>query len=160
MPPVVEPRAALRAASLRVTAPRMAVLAAVQEHPHADAAQVARAVRLRLGSVSTQTVYDVLHALAGAGLIRQIEPAGSPARYEIRRGDNHHHLVCRNCGIICDVACSVDTVPCLEAASTRGFVIDEAEVTFWGLCRECVGGAERPSDVSGGGLEPPRPLGH
>ena len=127
----------LRAASLRVTAPRVAVLAEVHDHPHADVDTLTSAVRRRLGSVSTQAVYDVLRALTDAGLVRRIEPAGSPARFEARVGDNHHHVVCRGCGFVADVDCAVGEAPCLGASSTDGFVIDEAEVTYWGLCPDC-----------------------
>ena len=129
--------AALRDAGLRVTAPRLAVLAEMADGKHVTADQVALAVRGRLGTISTQAVYDVLGALTRAGLLRRIEPAGSPARYETRVGDNHHHVVCRSCGAIADVDCVVGEPPCLSPASAGGFVIDEAEVTFWGLCPEC-----------------------
>jgi Fur family ferric uptake transcriptional regulator len=128
----------LRGASLRVTAPRLAVLAAVDAHPHADTDSVIGAVRTELPAVSHQAVYDVLRALTAAGLVRRIQPSGSVARYEARVGDNHHHLVCRSCGTIADVDCAVGEAPCLAASEDRGFVIDEAEVTYWGLCRECV----------------------
>ena len=129
--------AALRDAGLRVTAPRVAVLAEMEDGKHVTADQVALAVRGRLGTISTQAVYDVLGALARAGLLRRIEPAGSPARYETRVGDNHHHVVCRACGAIADVDCVVGEPPCLSPANAGGFVIDEAEVTFWGLCPDC-----------------------
>jgi Fur family transcriptional regulator, stress-responsive regulator len=115
----------------------MAVLEAVWAHPHADADTLARAARAGLGKVSTQAVYDVLAALSTAGLIRRIEPAGSPARYEARTGDNHHHIVCRQCGEIADVDCAVGETPCLTAQDSHGFVIDEAEVTYWGTCPAC-----------------------
>jgi Fe2+ or Zn2+ uptake regulation protein len=127
----------LRRAGLRVTATRIAVLGEVSEGQHVSAEQVARAVRDRVGAISTQAVYDVLSALTQAGLVRRIEPAGSPARYETRVGDNHHHVVCRSCGAITDVDCAVGDPPCLSAADAAGFVIDEAEVTFWGLCPIC-----------------------
>ena len=129
--------AALRNAGLRVTAPRLAVLAEMADGKHVTADQVALAVRGRLGTISTQAVYDVLGALTRAGILRRIEPAGSPARYETRVGDNHHHVVCRSCGAIADVDCVVGEPPCLSPASAGGFVIDEAEVTFWGLCPDC-----------------------
>ena len=129
--------AALRNAGLRVTAPRVAVLAEMADGKHVTADQVALAVRGRLGTISTQAVYDVLGALTRAGILRRIEPAGSPARYETRVGDNHHHVVCRSCGAIADVDCVVGEPPCLSPASAGGFVIDEAEVTFWGLCPDC-----------------------
>ncbi|WP_306364327.1 Fur family transcriptional regulator [Nocardia sp. CC227C] len=130
-------RERLREVGLRVTAPRVAVLDAVVAAPHSDADSVAATVRERLGSVSTQAVYDVLRACVGAGLLRRIEPAGSSALYEARTGDNHHHLVCRSCGTVVDVDCAVGAAPCLEPASTHGFAIDEAEVVFWGLCPAC-----------------------
>ncbi|WP_116946919.1 Fur family transcriptional regulator [Jiangella endophytica] len=126
----------LRAAGLRVTAPRVGVLVALERESHADADTVARHVRGSLGAVSTQAVYDVLHALTEAGLLRRIEPAGSTARYETRVGDNHHHMICRGCGVIVDVDCS-GLAPCLAPAHPHGFLLDEAEVTFWGLCPEC-----------------------
>ena len=115
----------------------MAVLTAVYEHPHADTDHLIGVVRENLGEVSRQAVYDVLRALTVAGLVRRIEPAGSVARYESRVGDNHHHVVCRSCGAIADVDCAVGAVPCLIASDTHGFVIDEAEVTYWGLCPDC-----------------------
>ena len=127
----------LRGARLRVTAPRLAVLAAVHAHPHADTDSVIGAVRAQLPAVSHQAVYDVLRALTAAGLVRRIQPSGSVARYEARVGDNHHHVVCRSCGTIADVDCAVGEAPCLIASEDRGFVIDEAEVTYWGLCRDC-----------------------
>ncbi|SUA75280.1 Peroxide operon regulator [Nocardia otitidiscaviarum] len=130
-------RERLREVGLRVTAPRVAVLDAVVAAPHSDADSVAATVRERLGSVSTQAVYDVLRACVGAGLLRRIEPAGSSALYEARTGDNHHHLVCRSCGTVVDVDCAAGAAPCLEPARTHGFSIDEAEVVFWGLCPAC-----------------------
>jgi len=127
----------LRAADLRVTRPRVAVLSAVQARPHADTDSIIGAVRQDLGGVSHQAVYDVLRALTTAGLLRRIEPAGSVARYELRVGDNHHHVVCRSCGAIADVDCAVDDTPCLTASNDHGFVIDEAEIVYWGLCPDC-----------------------
>jgi Fe2+ or Zn2+ uptake regulation protein len=127
----------LRGVSLRVTRPRVAVLTAVYDHPHADTDQIMGVARDDLGEVSKQAVYDVLHALTIAGLVRRIEPAGSVARYESRVGDNHHHVVCRSCGVIADVDCAVGTTPCLTGSDDHGFVIDEAEVTYWGLCPDC-----------------------
>jgi Fur family transcriptional regulator, stress-responsive regulator len=135
--PSSDPAAALRDAGLRVTGPRLAVLAALAAHPHADTDTLAEAARVELGAVSTQAVYDVLRALTDARLVRRIEPAGSPARFELRVGDNHHHVVCRRCGTIADVDCAVGERPCLDASETHGFVIDEAEVTYWGLCPAC-----------------------
>ena len=131
------PAELLRGASLRVTAPRVAVLAEVNAQPHADVESIAGAVRRQLGSVSTQAVYDVLRALSGAGLVRRIEPAAPPARFEARVGDNHHHVVCRVCSAIDDVDCAVGSAPCLEPSNDNGFLIDEAEVTYWGLCPRC-----------------------
>jgi Fur family ferric uptake transcriptional regulator len=127
----------LRGASLRVTRPRVAVLAAVYEHPHADTSSIICRVREDLGEVSQQAVYDVLAALTAAGLVRRIHPPGSVARYESRVGDNHHHLVCRSCGAITDVDCAVGTAPCLTAADDHGYALDEAEVIYWGVCPEC-----------------------
>ena len=134
---ITEPKEMLREASLRVTQPRVSVLGAVAANPHADADTIVKAVRAELGKVSTQAVYDVLHALTDAHLVRRIEPAGSPTRYETRVGDNHHHVVCRGCGRIADVDCATGEAPCLVADSDQGFVIDEAEVTYWGRCPEC-----------------------
>jgi Fur family ferric uptake transcriptional regulator len=128
----------LRAVSLRVTRPRIAVLDAVSRHPHADTDSVIRAVREELPDVSHQTVYDALNALTVAGLVRRIQPTGSVARYESRVGDNHHHVVCRSCGVIADVDCAVGEAPCLSASDDLGFTIDEAEVIYWGLCPDCV----------------------
>jgi Fur family transcriptional regulator, stress-responsive regulator len=127
----------LRAAALRVTRPRVAVLSAVHAHPHADTDSIIGAVRRDLGGVSHQAVYDVLRALTAAGLLRRIEPAGFLARYESRVGDNHHHVVCRSCGVIADVDCAAGDTPCLTASDNCGFSIDQAEVTYWGLCPDC-----------------------
>jgi Fe2+ or Zn2+ uptake regulation protein len=132
----------LRGASLRVTSPRAAVLRAVHENPHAYTDRIAGAVREDLGvAVSLQAVYDVLRALTDAGLLRRIQPAGSVARYEARVGDNHHHVVCRSCGVISDVDCAVGHAPCLTAADDAGFEIDEAEVIYWGRCPACAAAA-------------------
>jgi Fe2+ or Zn2+ uptake regulation protein len=128
----------LREAALRVTRPRLAVLAAVHADPHADTDSIIGAVRRELPEVSHQAVYDVLRALTAAGLVRRIQPSGSVARYESRVGDNHHHVVCRSCGAIGDVDCAVGAIPCLTASDDQGFSIDEAEVTYWGVCPECV----------------------
>ncbi|MEU0514119.1 Fur family transcriptional regulator [Amycolatopsis sp. NPDC006125] len=127
----------LKAVGLRITAPRVAVLEWLAGHPHSTADQVAAGVREVLGSVSTQTVYDVLGACANADLVRRVEPAGHPARFETRTGDNHHHLVCRVCGRAEDVDCVHGAAPCLEPSNTAGFVVEEAEVVFWGLCPAC-----------------------
>lgn len=140
---VRDARQQLRAAGLRVTAPRLAVLDVLELNPHSTADLVAARVRDRLGGVSTQTVYDVLRVCAERGLLRRIEPAGSPVRYENRTGDNHHHLVCRNCGDIRDVDCAKGSAPCLTPDVDYGFVIDEAEVTYWGLCSVCQSDSER-----------------
>jgi Fur family ferric uptake transcriptional regulator len=128
---------ALRDAGLRVTAQRLAVLDTLAQHPHATVAVVTAEVQDRLGRVSTQAVYDVLAACVDAGLVRRIEPAGSPARFEIRTGDNHHHLVCRACGQTTDVDCAVGVRPCLVPNDDAGYEVDEAEVVFWGLCPTC-----------------------
>jgi len=127
----------LRGAFLRVTRPRVAVLSAVHDHPHADTDSIIGLVRTDLGDVSHQAVYDVLRALTTAGLVRRIQPTGSVARYESRVADNHHHVVCRSCGVIADVDCAVGDTPCLTASNDLGFVIDEAEVVYWGLCSTC-----------------------
>jgi Fe2+ or Zn2+ uptake regulation protein len=128
---------ALRAASLRVTQPRLAVLEALHDHPHVDTDSVIRLARATMPGVSHQTVYDVLRALTDAGLVRRIQPAGVTARYETRVGDNHHHLVCRSCGAIADVECAAGHAPCLTASVDHGFTIDEAEVVYWGTCPGC-----------------------
>jgi Fur family ferric uptake transcriptional regulator len=128
----------LRRAGLRVTAPRLAVLMAVLgEGQHRDAEAIADAARIRLGALSTQSVYDNLHVLEEAGLIRRIQPSGHPARFEARVGDNHHHIVCRRCGMTADVDCAVGAAPCLEPSADHGFIVQEAEVIFWGLCPRC-----------------------
>lgn len=128
----------LRGAGLRVTKPRIAVLAELADNPHTDVHALTSGVRERLGTVSLQAVYDVVHALTSVGLLRRVEPSGSRALFELDRGDNHHHLVCRHCGAVVDVACSSGRAPCLEASNDHGFVIDEAEVTYWGACPTCV----------------------
>lgn len=128
----------VRAAGLRVTQPRLAVLDALTTHPHSDTGTVIDVVRGELPSVSHQTVYDCLAALTDAGLVRRIQPAGSTARYEIRVGDNHHHIVCRSCGAVVDVPCAVGDTPCLTAVEDHGFVVDEAEVIYWGICPDCI----------------------
>ncbi|MBE7325585.1 transcriptional repressor [Nocardioides sp. Y6] len=133
----VDSRESLKAAGLRVTRPRVAVLSAVHSQPHADTESLINAVRRELPAVSHQAVYDVLRALTQAGLLRRIQPSGSVARYEARIGDNHHHVVCRSCGAIADVDCAVGQAPCLDASTTHGFVVDEAEVTYWGVCPTC-----------------------
>jgi len=127
----------LRGAALRVTRPRVAVLTAVYENPHAETDSIIGVAREDLPEVSKQAVYDVLRALTSAGLVRRIEPAGSVARYESRVADNHHHVVCRSCGAIADVDCAVGYTPCLTASDDHGYSIDEAEVTYWGWCPTC-----------------------
>lgn len=127
----------LREHGLQVTPQRIAVLQAVQSQPHTTADVVADTAREQIGSISKQSVYDALAALVDAGIVRRIEPAGSAARYEARVGDNHHHLVCRGCAAIVDVDCAVGAAPCLTAADTAGYTVDEAEVTFWGTCPTC-----------------------
>jgi Fe2+ or Zn2+ uptake regulation protein len=127
----------LRTAGLRVTRPRLSVLGVLGERPHVDADTIATAARAVHPSISPQAVYGVLKALVGAGLARRIEPAGGPALYELRVGDNHHHLVCRQCGAVADVDCAVGAAPCLTPSDAAGFVVDEAEVVFWGLCAGC-----------------------
>ncbi|MEU0167237.1 Fur family transcriptional regulator [Streptomyces iakyrus] len=127
----------LRGAGLRVTAARVALLEAVRHGDHLGAEAIASEVRGRVGHISVQAVYEGLHALTAAGLIRRLDPPGSPALYEGRVGDNHHHLVCRSCGAVADVDCAVGHAPCLTASDDRGFAVDEAEVIYWGLCPAC-----------------------
>ena len=127
----------LRGVGLRVTAARVALLVAVRAGDHLGVEAIASGVRDRVGHISLQAVYEALHALTAAGLVRRIEPAGSPARFEGRIGDNHHHVVCRSCGVVADVDCAVGEAPCLTASDDQGFSIDEAEVLFWGLCPDC-----------------------
>ncbi|MEU5089972.1 Fur family transcriptional regulator [Streptomyces sp. NPDC021356] len=127
----------LRGAGLRVTAARVALLETVRAGDHLGVEAIAAQVRARLGHISLQAVYEALHALTAAGLLRRIEPAGSPARFEGRVGDNHHHVVCRSCGAVADVDCATGEAPCLTASADHGFSIEEAEVTYWGLCPGC-----------------------
>jgi Fe2+ or Zn2+ uptake regulation protein len=127
----------LRGAGLRVTAARVALLETVRDGDHLGVEAIASGVRDRVGHVSLQAVYDALHALTAAGLVRRIEPAGSPARFEGRVEDNHHHVVCRSCGVVADVDCAVGEAPCLTASDDHGFSVDEAEVIYWGLCPDC-----------------------
>ncbi|MDQ2757720.1 MAG: transcriptional repressor [Actinomycetota bacterium] len=142
----------LRRTHLRVTRPRLAVLGAVHARPHSDTDTVLRDVRVELGQVSHQAVYDVLRALTTAGLVRRIQPLGHVARYEARVADNHHHAVCRSCGVITDVDCAVGAAPCLTptpvTTTDRGFVVDEAEVIYWGRCPSCVTTAARAEPLS------------
>ncbi|GHH85555.1 Fur family transcriptional regulator [Streptomyces capitiformicae] len=127
----------LRGAGLRVTAARVALLETVRDGDHLGVEAIASGVRDRVGHISLQAVYEALNALTGAGLVRRLEPPGSPALYEGRVGDNHHHLVCRSCGAVVDVDCAVGHAPCLTASDDQGFAIDEAEVIYWGLCPPC-----------------------
>jgi Fur family transcriptional regulator, stress-responsive regulator len=136
----------LRATGLRVTRPRLAVLDAVHAHPHVDTETLIDAARARMGEVSHQAVYDVLRVLTDKGLVRRIQPQGTVARYEARVGDNHHHLVCRSCGRISDVDCAVGAAPCLTPSDGQGFLVDEAEVIYWGTCAACAARAATPPD--------------
>ena len=133
-----DPAAILRSHGLQVTAQRLAVLRAVAKQPHVTADGVVEVARAEIGAISRQSVYDALGMLAEKGLVRRIQPIGSPALYEDRVGDNHHHLICRGCGVVVDVDCAVGTTPCLTAADNAGFKIDEAEVVYWGHCPACV----------------------
>ncbi|MCW2743069.1 MAG: fur [Blastococcus sp.] len=139
----------LRNAGLRVTRPRLSVLGVLSEHPHVDAETIVAAARTDHPTISPQAVYGVLKALVGGGLARRIEPAGAPALYELRVGDNHHHLVCRECGAVADVDCAVGAAPCLTPSDAAGFVVDEAEVVFWGLCAGCQAARSRPGYRAG-----------
>ena len=132
-----DPAGLLRLRGIQVTAQRLAVLRAVSGRPHTTADEVADVVRAQIGAISRQSVYDALGVLVAGGLIRRIQPAGSPARFEARVGDNHHHVICRVCGRTADVDCAVGAAPCLKAADTRGYEIDEAEVIYWGRCPKC-----------------------
>ena len=143
----VDRAALLRGHGLHVTAQRLAVLRAMSARPHSTADDIFKVVRAEMGAVSRQAVYDALAALTDRGLLRRIQPARSPARYENRVGDNHHHLICRTCGRLVDVDCAVGITPCLTAADDSGYEIDEAEVIYWGRCPECVAG----TPVSSGG---------
>jgi Fur family ferric uptake transcriptional regulator len=140
-----DPSDLLRQHGIQVTAQRLAVLRAVSCEPHITADAVAEAVRAEIGAISLQAVYDALSVLATARLIRRIQPAGSPARFEDRIGDNHHHLICRVCGRVVDVDCAVGDAPCLTAADDNGYEIDEAEVAYWGRCPDCVSKSVRPA---------------
>jgi Fe2+ or Zn2+ uptake regulation protein len=135
----------LRQRGIQVTAQRLAVLRAVSGQPHITADAVADIVRTEIGAISLQSVYDALAVLVAEGLVRRIQPAGSPARFEDRVGDNHHHLICRVCGRVVDVDCAVGSAPCLTAANERGYEIDEAEVAYWGRCPECLAKARKSS---------------
>ena len=137
VPQTPTPAEELRGVGLRVTAARVALLETVRDGDHLGVEAIASEVRDRIGHVSLQAVYEALYALTAAGLIRRIEPAGSPVRFEGRIGDNHHHIVCRSCGVVADVDCAVGEAPCLTASDDHGFSIDEAEVIYWGLCPDC-----------------------
>jgi Fe2+ or Zn2+ uptake regulation protein len=154
MSTAVDAAALLRGNGLHVTAQRLAVLRAMSARPHSTADELYRVVRAELGTVSRQAVYDALGTLTGRGLVRRIQPAGSPARYEGRVGDNHHHLICRTCDRMVDVDCAVGYTPCLTAADDSGYEIDEAEVVFWGRCPACVAGARAPSGAGPQNDEP------
>jgi Fur family transcriptional regulator, stress-responsive regulator len=134
----VDDAAVLRAHGVQVTAQRLAVLRAVAERPHTTATEIDQSVRTEIGAVSLQAIYDALSTLTERGILRRIQPAGSPARYETRVGDNHHHLICRSCGRTVDVDCAVGLAPCLTASDASGYEIDEAEVIYWGRCPDCV----------------------
>jgi Fur family transcriptional regulator, stress-responsive regulator len=140
-----EPADLLRQRGIQVTAQRLAVLRAVADQPHITADGVAAVVRTEIGAISLQSVYDTLGLMVSEGVIRRIQPAGSPARFEDRVGDNHHHLVCRICGRVVDVDCAVGPAPCLKAANDRGYQIDEAEVAYWGRCPDCAAGSRAGS---------------
>ncbi len=142
---VTDPADLLRRRGIQVTAQRLAVLRAVAGQPHIAADAVAEVVRAEIGAISLQSVYDALSLLVAEGLIRRIQPAGSPARFEDRVGDNHHHLICRVCGTLVDVDCAVGSAPCLTAADDKGYEIDEAEVAYWGRCPDCVALSRAPS---------------
>jgi Fur family ferric uptake transcriptional regulator len=149
----VDGEALLRRHGLRVTAQRLAVLRAVYGRPHSTADDIDQVVRADIGAISIHAVYDALAALTDKGLLRRIQPAGSPARYEDRVGDNHHHLICRVCSRMVDVDCAVGDTPCLTAADDSGYEIDEAEVIYWGRCPECVAAAAGAPD----GVDPEQP---
>jgi Fur family ferric uptake transcriptional regulator len=148
LPVPTDPAGLLRQHGIQITAQRLAVLRAVSDRPHVTADAVAEAVRIEIGAISLQSVYDALGLLVAKGLIRRIQPAGSPARFEDRVGDNHHHLICRVCGRVVDVDCAVGSAPCLAAADDGGYEIDEAEVAYWGRCPDCVA-QPRPESSSG-----------
>jgi Fur family ferric uptake transcriptional regulator len=139
----IDTPALLRRRGVQVTAQRLAVLRAVSERPHCTAGEIDAAVRAEIGAVSLQAVYDALGVLTEKGIIRRIQPAGSPARYEDRVGDNHHHLICRTCGRMVDVDCAIGDTPCLTAIDDSGYEIDEAEVIYWGRCPDCLASASK-----------------
>lgn len=145
---VSDPVGVLRSHGIQVTAQRVAVLQAVSAHPHATADTLVGAVRSAIGTISRQSVYDTLGVLVEAGILRRIQPIGSPALFEDRVGDNHHHLVCRTCARVVDVDCAVGAAPCLQAADDHGFVIDEAEVAYWGTCPDCRSALTAPAPIT------------
>ncbi|HZU61933.1 MAG TPA: Fur family transcriptional regulator [Solirubrobacteraceae bacterium] len=147
MKPGVDQAALLRQHGVQVTAQRLAVLRAVSEQPHSTAAEIDALVRRQIGAVSRQAVYDALGLLTDQAIVRRIQPAGSPARYEGRVGDNHHHLICRACHRMVDVECAVGTAPCLTAVDDLGYQIDEAEVIYWGRCPDCAKTVDQPKET-------------
>jgi Fur family transcriptional regulator, stress-responsive regulator len=151
-----DPADLLRERGIQVTAQRLAVMRAVSGQPHITADAVADVVRAEIGAISLQSVYDALGLLVAEGLIRRIQPAGSPARFEDRVGDNHHHLICRVCGRVVDVECAVGSAPCLSATDSRGYEIDEAEVAYWGRCPECVARSKAPTAARSRSAPTPR----
>ena len=152
----LDPTASLRDRGIQVTAQRLAVLRAVSHHPHVTADTVAEVVRAEIGAISLQSVYDALNLLVTEGLIRRIQPAGSPARFEDRVGDNHHHLICRTCGRVVDIDCAIGSAPCLTALDDMGYEIDEAEVAYWGRCPDCLRQSGRSSGAKSSPATPTR----
>ena len=142
----IDKAALLREHDMQVTAQRLAILQAVTDRPHSTAEDIDKVVRAELGAISLQSVYNALETLTDKGLFRRIQPAGSPARFENRVGDNHHHLICRSCGRVVDVDCAVGHAPCLQAADDAGYRIDEAEVIYWGSCPDCLSAAGVAND--------------
>jgi len=153
---LTDPANLLRQRGIQVTAQRLAVLRTVAGQPHITADAVSEAVRAEIGAISLQSVYDALGVLVAEGLIRRIQPSGSPARYEDRVGDNHHHLICRICGRVVDVDCAVGAAPCLTAGDDRGYEIDEAEVAYWGRCPDCLAQSRAPSRSLSTAAPPPK----
>ena len=136
----------IKSAGIRSTIIRTGVMAALEHHPHSDTETVMQGVREHPGTASPQAIYNALASLASKGLIRRIEPAGKNALYELRVGDNHHHIVCRSCGLVRDIPCIVGSAPCLTPSDTAGYIIDEAEITFWGTCQDCADKAKNSGD--------------
>ena len=143
-----DPAELLRGRGIQVTAQRLGVLRAVAGRPHISADEVAEVVRAEIGAISLQSVYDALNVLVAEGLLRRIQPAGSPARFEDRVGDNHHHLICRVCGRVVDVDCAIGSAPCLSAADDKGYEIDEADVAYWGRCPDCLAKSRRAAPAT------------